>query len=265
MTTLQKGLTLAKGLEQEDYYVKKFQKAGWKILNKAKTGKECGGLGGLNLRKWNVRTCREEALKYKTLHEFIDNAGSAYSVARKNKWLDEYTWLRSAHFRSGHWNYERCYAEAKKYTRRYDFAMGCGSAYNRAKSNGWLNDYTWFTKRFRWTIEKCREEAERYSDLQSFRKGSLNAYTIARDRGWLVQFSWLQPKRVEQYKEDGEFVASYNSVLSASKATGLLAGNIKKCCKGIIKSAYGFRWRYATAEDSVRNRGGDSTSYATSI
>ncbi|MBR4840973.1 MAG: GIY-YIG nuclease family protein, partial [Paludibacteraceae bacterium] len=44
---------------------------------------------------WNKETCREEALKYKSRSEMQKNCIGAYVVARKNGWLDEYTWLKN--------------------------------------------------------------------------------------------------------------------------------------------------------------------------
>lgn len=43
---------------------------------------------------WNYNTCYDEARKYETLLDFRKNAGSTYSTAWKNGWLDDYTWLK---------------------------------------------------------------------------------------------------------------------------------------------------------------------------
>lgn len=90
MNVLKTGLTLNEGLEIEDYYVSKYCEEGWNILNKAKTGLRSGAIGSLNCHKWNHKTCYEEAKKYKSRTEFCRKNGSAYHVARKNGWLDEW-------------------------------------------------------------------------------------------------------------------------------------------------------------------------------
>lgn len=50
----------------------------------------------INVRKpkwyWNYEHCYEEAQKYKTRVEFYRKGGTAYNVALKNKWLDDYDW-----------------------------------------------------------------------------------------------------------------------------------------------------------------------------
>ena len=88
MEIIEDGLTIKQGLEREDYYVQKFKKDGWNVLNKMKTGIVSGSAGNLT-RHWTYETCYEEAKKYKSRKEFCDNAHTAYDVARKNGWLDE--------------------------------------------------------------------------------------------------------------------------------------------------------------------------------
>lgn len=40
---------------------------------------------------WNYENCKKEALKYKTLKEFIENSKSAYRVSNKNGWVKEFS------------------------------------------------------------------------------------------------------------------------------------------------------------------------------
>ena len=94
--------------------------------------------------KWNKETCYEEAKKYSTRYEFQKGCGSAYEVARKNKWLDDYDWFVEIYKPMGYWNKETCYEEAKKYSTRSEFQKGCGSAYKVACKNKWLDNYDWF-------------------------------------------------------------------------------------------------------------------------
>ena len=41
---------------------------------------------------------------------------------------------------NGYWTYETCYEEAKKYSTRTEFCKGCGSAYEVARKNGWMDE-----------------------------------------------------------------------------------------------------------------------------
>ena len=47
------------------------------------------GYGHFN-KKWDYKTCKEEASKYKTRTAFSDGNQSAYKVSQKNGWLDEF-------------------------------------------------------------------------------------------------------------------------------------------------------------------------------
>lgn len=43
--------------------------------------------------KWNYQTCYETAKRYTCKRDFENNEGRCYETARKNKWLDDYTWF----------------------------------------------------------------------------------------------------------------------------------------------------------------------------
>ena len=53
-------------------------------------------------------------------------------------------------------------------------------------------------------------------------------------------------KSVVQYSKDGEFITEYTSTMEAERQTGCIHQNISKCCKGKLKSAGGYIWRYAS-------------------
>jgi len=51
--------------------------------------------------------------------------------------------------------------------------------------------------------------------------------------------------RVYQFTRNNEFVARYNSITEAAKATGAIATNIGACCRGKIPTTADFIWKYA--------------------
>ena len=104
----------------------------------------CAGIeNGKRKRKWTYEKCQEEAKKYKTKSEFAKKSGGAYFLARKNGWLNDYTWLKTPEIKRK-WNRKTCRNEAKKYDSRSEFAKNSRVAYQVARKNGWLEDYTWF-------------------------------------------------------------------------------------------------------------------------
>lgn len=50
--------------------------------------------------------------------------------------------------------------------------------------------------------------------------------------------------KVSQYTINDEFLASFNSANEAQKYTGVDRGAILRCCKGLNKTAKGYKWRF---------------------
>lgn len=256
MIILESGLTITEGLDKEDFYRNKYQEEGWNVLNVAKTGRKSGSLGGLGSGKWNYKTCRNEAQKYRTLKEFRKKSPAAYNVVCKHGWQNDYGWLQVKSHKPGFWTYEKCFDEAKKYSSRKQFQVGSGAAYDKALKAKWLDDYTWFAPsatEFRWDYQKCYDEAKKYKTLAQFIKKSGGAYNVARKNGWLKQFDWLvkkdiSKKAVLQFSLDGKFIARYNGVREASRANGFSNACISMCCNGKLNSHKGFIWRYEANE-----------------
>ena len=154
-------------------------------------------------KKWNHDTCYEEAKKYKSKAEFEKKASGAYNVARREGWLVDYIWFKKPTHWNKKWNRDTCRREAAKYKSRGDFCENASGAYNVARKNGWLDDYSWFVsgkeiaseKRRKWNYDTCREEAINYKSRSEFAKGSKTAYQVARKNGWLKDYTWFVNKR----------------------------------------------------------------------
>lgn len=197
MLILEDFLTVKEGTEKEGFYLEQYRKGGWNILNRAKTG----GIGLLFKDKWTKKTCREEALKYKTRGEFAKKSAGAYDVARRKKWLDDYTWFEEKQKPVGFWDvYENCFNAAKQCRTKSDFIHKYSTAFVHARENDWLKDYTWFNdvKRAprRWDFYATFEEAKKYKTRKDFAKGSSGAYKAAHANGWINFFDWFEDPKV---------------------------------------------------------------------
>ena len=203
------------------------------------------------IKKWTYETCKQIASEFTTLKDFRCKYPSAYSVAKKNGWTNDYEWLRVSK-NHGYWTYEKCYEEAKKYETRKQFQVGSGSAYDKALKEKWLDDYTWFkpsATAIKWDYENCFNEAQKYKTLAAFIKKCGRAYNVARKNGWLKEYKWLiikdiSKKKVLQYSLDGRFVARYNGVREASRVNGFSNACISACCNGQLNSHKGFIWKF---------------------
>jgi hypothetical protein len=98
-----------------------------------------------HINPFNYDACFSEAKKYQYYNDFRAKSHQYYMYARKRGWLRDYIWLikEPIEVYNKKWNYDTCYAEAKKYKRRGAFGKGSKSAYKVACRNGWLSDYTW--------------------------------------------------------------------------------------------------------------------------
>lgn len=152
-------------------------------------------------RFWDYDACYAEAQKYTIKSNFIKNSGTAYSVARENGWTKDYSWLIQKCKPNGYWNYGTCYVEARKYLKMTEFRKGCSGAYNLAKNNNWLKDYTWLEVSFgKWNYDTCLELAQKCKTRSEFKEQSQSAYDVARRNGWLKDYTWL----VDGHKKYGD-------------------------------------------------------------
>lgn len=206
MEILAENITLEEGQHLEDEWVKFYKAQGFKVLNKAKTGKNKGSLGALGWGKWTYETCYQEAQKYKTRKEFQRENIGAYTRALQYRWLDDYTWFKPAKTGQTRWTKQRCYDEAKKYLYIEDFRKLSNFAYEKSKKNGWLETYDWLSNKPKqsktpnsvlfWTKERCYEEAKKYKTRTEFQyaKGASMAYKVSLKNGWIEDYDWMMPK-----------------------------------------------------------------------
>lgn len=154
---------------------------------------------------WDYNTCKEEARKYILLSHFQKRSSSAYQVAKKNNWIADYDWFEQERKPIGYWNMDTCREEAKKYTSRLRFAQGNASAYHKALTNGWLDNYDWLVtpkQISKWNEKTCREEALKYRTKSQFKKGSSRAYNVARENGWIDDYVWLERRKDYSFSKE---------------------------------------------------------------
>ena len=175
----------------EDWYKQKYAEAGWKVINKGKTGVGTGSLGSGAI-KWDYEHCKEEALKYETRTDFRVKSGGAYEASRRNGWLDDFTWFTIKRKPVGYWTYERCIEEAMKYSTRQELRDNNEYVYKFLLKNGWLDE--WFGKRnykpmgYWNNYERCREEALKFDTKKDFQKSCSGGFNSAFRHGWLDDF-----------------------------------------------------------------------------
>lgn len=178
---------------------------GWmKDFSWLKDGRECAKP---HPTRWSYDACCQEAKKYETRTDFMRGNESAYHKSLAKGWMSDYSWFMDGNKRNAErntkWTYEACLELAKGCKRVKDLIKKSLGAYDAARRNGWLKDYTWFKNPYpgfgggkgKWAEETCRESALKYSVKRDFYEANPRAYNAARYHGWLKDYTWLRDGR----------------------------------------------------------------------
>lgn len=188
---LETGLNAIESQEREDFWLKYYIKNGYKKINKAKTGKNVGSLGGGRI-KWSYEKCYNEAKKYNSRSEFFYESNQAYRVSLKYGWLNDYNWFISKINPPNYWTYDVCYNEARKYKYKEEFKKFSYGAYIKSYKMKWILDYDWFIsghiKDSKWTYDKCKEIATKFKTKTEFLNKYNYVYRICLKNKWIDHF-----------------------------------------------------------------------------
>lgn len=207
MEILEKNLTQLEAREKEDALIAAHKSDGFIILNRAKTGKMIGSVGGMH-QKWGKAACWREAQKYKSRGDFQHGSPSAYQAALMKHWLDEYTWFEVVHHHA--WTHDEFIAEAKKYKTISEFSRGNNGAAIAGRLRGWMEECTWFKPGTGWDkrVNRARKDS----------------------------------RIICQYSMQGDLIAKYPTLADAIRSSRIMS--IRKCLIGERKQAGGFKWSY---------------------
>lgn len=86
---------------------------------------------------WNFEACKEEALKYMRLYDWVKNSIGSYDAARRNGWLEECCKHMTGRFI---WTKELCVEEALRFERPSDWKKNSCGSYGAAWRSGWLEE-----------------------------------------------------------------------------------------------------------------------------
>jgi hypothetical protein len=90
---------------------------------------------------WTKENVVAEALKYKTIKEWIFFSGSSYSASKRNGWSNECTIHMSENRKPhGYWSKKLCIDEALKYNIRTQWQKNNPTSYQVARKNGWMDE-----------------------------------------------------------------------------------------------------------------------------
>lgn len=193
---LEENLTIKEGAEREGWWIEKYRKDGWQILNKMKAGSI--GRIGQRYSRFTKEACLELAKDCVNRSEFKAKSRQAYDIARREGWIEEYTWFcgkgETLSQKKREYTYEICFQEAQKYKTLKEFAESSPSFYEASRRHGYIKDFTWLKRSWepKWDRDACFNEARSFSTMKEYRQSSPYSYQIARKNGWLKDYTWLK-------------------------------------------------------------------------
>lgn len=151
----------------------------------------------LHHEPWNKETCKVAALSCKSRREFETKYSSAWKLALRNGWLDE--WLPKEHKDITE---DRCREVAMQCHSRSEFRRKADHLYNYALKHHLIDtfaeDYSWLPTSLvaanaqrKYSDADVEREAKKYTRLSTFRRKSRRMYEIANERKLLPSFTWL--------------------------------------------------------------------------
>jgi len=173
----------------ESFYIKKYQRDGWVVLNIAKAG----ALGGSEI-KYTYEICKNEALRYNHRIDFKKYSKNIYQAAINNKWIDD---ICKHMTKPKPYNYKWCFEnvkkEALKYNNKTDFSEYSSGAYDAALSNKWLDSVCSHmvqsrkNKGFWNNYNNCLEAALECKTKKQFHSKYSRAYSVSLEYNWLTK------------------------------------------------------------------------------
>ena len=136
---LESDLSSTQSQEREHYWLIYYRDTlGYTMLNKAKTGINCGALGAFDMR-WTKNKVIEESRKYSTFQEFTKNE-NLYSATRRKKWVDEIIAINNWKKIYNSHTLEQCMNVALKCKKLKEFRLKYKAEYIYSLKHGWLKD-----------------------------------------------------------------------------------------------------------------------------
>jgi superfamily II DNA or RNA helicase len=193
-------------------------------------------------KNWTREMCIESALKYQTRSEWEKYDNNALQAAQRNNWYEECISHMVVCKNAGYWTKEKCIESALKYEIHSEWAKNENTAYNTARTNGWLKECTIHMSKRKsmkyWTKEKCLESALKYKTKIDWIKNDSTSYQNARENGWLnecckhmeaLKINWTKDECIEnalKYQTRIDWVKNDRSAYEAARRYNW----VEECC-----------------------------------
>lgn len=176
---------------------------------------------------YTYEDCYEIALNFESRVALARGNVGVYQAALNHGWLDDYTWFKSKQKPYNYWTKDRVTNEAKKYKSRGEFHDNNGTAYSKARINGWLDDFTWLKD------ERIDISKDKVDCVYSYEFESLKAVYIGRT---LMRRAHIRDKEHIFVENDSVYLFARKNHLSVPKIK-ILENNLT-IAEGVEKEGY---------------------------
>lgn len=141
---------------------------------------------------WTRERVLVDARRHTYQAEWIRASSGAFTVARRNGWLQEAcAHMTSPKIPMGYWTLETLKADARNYTTRAAWKKASQSSYSTAVQQGLLKECCAHMDRLRkpdgyWTSARCIESASRFDTVAEWSLAEPAAYDAAKRHGWIA-------------------------------------------------------------------------------
>ena len=225
-------------------------------------------------RKWTKETILQEGRKYLSRVEWKNSSSGSYSIAGRNKWLDEACAHMTPFVREKKWTKEKCLEEAKKYKTIKEFVKHANGAYQICIREGYREAFDHMGKVDRtrkWTKESCFEEALKYQHRAELIKGAPGCYealvkygaledacahmTVLWEKKWDAETALAEVKKYKTLREAKTKSASaYNACVRLGLIEPLETTPHRKAWTK--EECHGVALKYKTRSEFAKNDGG---------
>jgi superfamily II DNA or RNA helicase len=139
------------------------------------------------IKKHTLQSCKQSALKCKTIKDWEKNDTKSYASARHNNWYEEcckhFTRLKNTR------TLEECKEIASKFNTRSKWRKSDPNSYAYAKKNFWLEECCVNMNRvyIKHTLQSCKESASIFNNKKEWRKFDDKSYKSADLNGWMEE------------------------------------------------------------------------------
>ena len=198
-----------------------------------------------------LEDCLKEALKHKTVTEWIKSSASSYHRARNKNWLEECCRHMNKKpikkIDTSKFTIEDCIKDASKYLTKTDWERNSHSIYNYSKRKNWLNECLKKTGKVKidLTLEDCIKEASKYKYQYEWIKNDHTSFNIAKKNNWLdecckhfIKAKWNTKLTFEECLNEALKYETRTAWYKSNQTTYSKASKekwLEKCCEHMIK------------------------------